>query len=488
MSANRTTFNGLLKNDMIAVRGNALFNTQPMPLSPNFSYSRAEGMMLGLAIGDSLGNTSEGMLPQKRFALYKEIKYYLPNKYADQQAVGLPSDDTQLAFWTLEQIVADQAINPEHITERFSKQHIFGIGKTMREFLRNYKQGKPLYNAGVKSAGNGAIMRIAPVVFPYLNSPSPDLWVDTALLTAITHNNSAAISTSIAFVSLLWHLLSSSSPPEPSWYKDEFIKVTRELEIEYDYTPRTPNISGYYGGVAEYCQGLLDEAWDKNWSVVDACNYWYSGAYLLETIPSVLYILMRWGHDPEQAIIRAVNDTKDNDTIAAIVGAAVRALYGKEALPKRWIANLFGRTGEKDDGQIFSLLKQAEDVFRQAQWVKGNDKQESIIDDESTARASINIQCDQTRTTKTKKDLEHFRGCLLGGAIGDALGYPVEFMNLKEIKKKIGEQGITQLPKPALISDDTQMTMFTAEGLLRAESRYNDRGICDPTRLIRLIF
>jgi hypothetical protein len=75
-----------------------------------------------------------------------------------------------------------------------------------------------------------------------------------------------------------------------------------------------------------------------------ACDEWYSGAYLLETVPSVLYILMRQGADPEEAIVRAVNDTQDNDTIAAIVGAAVGALQGAAALPARWVEGLPGRT------------------------------------------------------------------------------------------------------------------------------------------------
>jgi ADP-ribosyl-[dinitrogen reductase] hydrolase len=75
-------------------------------------------------------------------------------------------------------------------------------------------------------------------------------------------------------------------------------------------------------------------------------NAWYSGAYLLETVPTVIYILMRHGHDPEEAIVRAVNDTKDNDTVAAIVGAAVGALHGRSGLPARWIDNLLGRTTE----------------------------------------------------------------------------------------------------------------------------------------------
>jgi ADP-ribosylglycohydrolase len=77
--------------------------------------------------------------------------------------------------------------------------------------------------------------------------------------------------------------------------------------------------------------------------------------------------------------------------------------------------------------------------------------------------------------------LNFFRGCLVGGAIGDALGWPVEFMHFKEIKRTFGEQGITDLVITkngfAEITDDTQMTIFTVEGLLRAENRGRNRGI-----------
>ena len=67
------------------------------------------------------------------------------------------------------------------------------------------------------------------------------------------------------------------------------------------------------------------------------------------------------------------------------------------------------------------------------------------------------------------RNQDKFRGCLIGGAAGDALGYAVEFMREGEIFSKYGEHGITeyQLTKgTALISDDTQMTLFTATGLL----------------------
>lgn len=90
------------------------------------------------------------------------------------------------------------------------------------------------------------------------------------------------------------------------------------------------------------------------------------------------------------------------------------------------------------------------------------------------------------RVAMSRKNQNHFRGCLIGGAIGDALGWPVEFMSLEQIKRLYGVNGITELilasNGKAEITDDTQMTMFTAEGLLRAEvgKRYN--GVSDiPT-------
>ena len=61
------------------------------------------------------------------------------------------------------------------------------------------------------------------------------------------------------------------------------------------------------------------------------------------------------------------------------------------------------------------------------------------------------------------------RGSLIGGAAGDALGYAVEFDSYHRIIDKYGEQGITEYELTngiAQISDDTQMTLFTANGML----------------------
>lgn len=58
-------------------------------------------------------------------------------------------------------------------------------------------------------------------------------------------------------------------------------------------------------------------------------------------------------------------------------------------------------------------------------------------------------------------------GCLVGGAVGDALGYQVEFDRWEDIAEDYGPDGVTEL-RYNHISDDTQMTLFTAEGLLEA--------------------
>ena len=66
---------------------------------------------------------------------------------------------------------------------------------------------------------------------------------------------------------------------------------------------------------------------------------------------------------------------------------------------------------------------------------------------------------------------DKIRGCFIGGTIGDALGYPVEFHDYQRIIQKHGPEGITSYTLSpytgtAVISDDTQMTLFTATGLL----------------------
>ena len=83
---------------------------------------------------------------------------------------------------------------------------------------------------------------------------------------------------------------------------------------------------------------------------------------------------------------------------------------------------------------------------------------------------------------------DRMRGCLLAGAVGDALGAPIEFMRHAEICQTFGPDGINDYVPYAgrlgAITDDTQMTLFTAEGMLRSYVRESLRGLCSPASVV----
>lgn len=88
---------------------------------------------------------------------------------------------------------------------------------------------------------------------------------------------------------------------------------------------------------------------------------------------------------------------------------------------------------------------------------------------------------------QTTNKLDRCRGSLIGGAIGDALGYEVEFLSLSNIRNRFGENGIADYVLHngvAEFSDDTQMSLFTAEGLLTAitEGNHNDSYVHSSLR------
>ena len=338
----------------------ALLQGPTAPVSGPVADDRTRGMLLGLAIGDALGNTSEGLTAAQREAEFGEIRDYCPNRHADGRRVGLPSDDSQLAFWTLESLLERRELDPDDLAARFASRQIFGIGQSVRQFLENRGQGiAPWYRCGAESAGNGALMRIAPVVLLHPRGTSAALWLDAALASIVTHRDACSVASCVAFVDLLARLLRSPAPPEPDWYITTFMQTLRRVCAEEAYRPRGGQFAGREGPFPGYVEHVLEAAARHGWSTREACDAWRSGAYLLETVPSVLWILAHHAHDPEEAIVRAVNDTWDNDTTAAIVGSAVGALHGADALPARWKSGLLGRTQAADDGQVFRLVEAA---------------------------------------------------------------------------------------------------------------------------------
>ena len=355
----------LFKDNIIKSKEpNFIYNTKPNVQLVNFS--RIEGMLLGIAIGDSLGNTSESMMPNERNQRHGLITDYLPNRHAHYKGIGLPSDDTQLSFDTLLVILNKGKLDLDELAKVFSSHRIFGVGKTVKEFLSNYKDHKePWYLSGVvDGAGNGALMRIEPVIISYLANPNENLWADTILATMLTHNSSLAIGSSVAFINMLCEFLSSRTPPDKDKMINEFTDILGYFTADTECNIRNPKIRSKFSNSAHlFIKQAIEYGYKNNISVKEFSEYFGSGAYVLETDAISLYIISKYLDDPKEAIIEAVNYSRDNDTTASIVGAAMGALYGRDAFKDSWISGLSGRIREYDDRKVFELINRTKEFL-----------------------------------------------------------------------------------------------------------------------------
>ena len=88
-----------------------------------------------------------------------------------------------------------------------------------------------------------------------------------------------------------------------------------------------------------------------------------------------------------------------------------------------------------------------------------------------------------------RREKDQYLGCLIGVAVGDALGAPVEFSSLSGIRRRFGNGGITEFFewggfKPGSYTDDTQLSLATAVGCIRAQQRFKDGGIFQPAEIV----
>ena len=320
---------------------------------------RVRAMLLGVAIGDSLGNTSESLNPDHRHSQYCWIEEYLPNRHADGRAVGLPSDDTQLTFWALRSLLQCQTLDRFRLAEAFCRTRIFGLGKTMRAWLRQAKSASDPWDARQPSAGNGAVMKVAGLIAPHLLSGCATTWLwDVIVGSALTHDDPTSTAACVAFANLLEGLLHCQQPPGSNELIETFAGVMEVFEGEVLLRSRVPH-SDYLGP----CYRRVSQVASMlHLSASEVGRRLYSGAFLLETMPAVLHLVARYRNDPQQCILAAVNETRDNDTIASMCAAARGALYGTAAFRPSWIEGLLGRTTQNDDGEVFRLLDQLESL------------------------------------------------------------------------------------------------------------------------------
>lgn len=350
----------LFANSQIAIRQGAIFRQVPESLDSDRLRrdERIEGMILGLAVGDALGHSTEWKYdPEKRWKEYGTITDHVGTFLSP---AGRISDDTQLSLWTLERLLAKGSLDIHDLTACLTarRRDIVGAGRNTTQALdRHYERmqhGTPEFHlcggdALVDGRGNGALMRFSPLVLPHLRNPSPAYWSDVTLAAFITHPHSAALSSVLAFAGLLWQILNrpTGDAPAPEWWIDEYIRIAGDLE--FPDVPLAPCLDpvpsilkNFRGTLCEFIDTKVRKAWRTRMNVRDACSLkgFGSNADCVQSVPATLYVLMSHADSFESAVISSVNDTKDNDTIASIVGAILGALHGRQAIRKRWVEGI----------------------------------------------------------------------------------------------------------------------------------------------------
>ncbi len=282
---------------------------------------RVRGMLLGLAIGDALGNTSEGMTPAERREIHgtsrgelpSDIRDYLPNRREDMRAVGLPSDDTQLASGLWSHCYAAVSPRPggtgRHVHETqpdlrhrddgdgFShglptgRQSVVRGGKTQRR-----ERGTNAYRSGCSTPFAEHVVR---------------LWQDVVVATVLTHRERGGRGCGCGLHRSAGGYLTrgvdardGTAPDIPArWWAETFLKYGRTVETGVAYE-RGGRGAPFRGSLCSWVEQEVFSAIAAGTGVLEAAERWCSGAYLLETVPCVLHILACHGNDPEEAISR----------------------------------------------------------------------------------------------------------------------------------------------------------------------------------------
>ena len=376
--------------------------------------------MLGAIIGDIVGSTRE----------WNNIKT------TDFELVPFGSrftDDTVMTLAVAEWLMQDALHRPETLVacmQRLGRQYPdAGYGHSFKQWI--WSESPHAY----RSYGNGSGMRISPVGL-YARTLKEALEL-ARIAASVTHNHPEGIKGAQAIAACVFLKKYGKS--------DVIIRRFISDYINYNLHFRLADIRPQYTFDVT-CQG---------------------------SVPIAIQSYLEGGHTSAEYALRiAISMGGDSDTIGAMTAAIADAerfnsFRSKETfsseLVRKCRALLTSELLDIND-RFEHFLVQRQSAFLQAKHA------------ERSNRLSTEDIKAQTR--------DRIRGSLIGGAIGDALGYPVEFMSRDSILSRYGGRGITTFSLDrqgkALISDDTQMTLFTANGLLLGVTRGYAHGVAGP--------
>ncbi|MEW6278155.1 MAG: ADP-ribosylglycohydrolase family protein [Candidatus Eremiobacterota bacterium] len=289
----------------------------PLRIGPLFRHSpprvpaeRGQAMMYGLGVGDALGGGGH-----------------------DAGGRCLASEAGDLAALS-RQLLYQKVYRPRQLAEAFRDARVRRPSPSLQHFQHHYRN-EPLA-AGARSAGAGALRRIAGVLEPFAagyQRYGVNLWWHVAFMAGLTHRDCASTVACLAWSAVLWDLMGMTAPPPGDWYLRRFLEAAEGLETDHQYPSNTARHDGFHGTLTAHLRRLVPEARQRNLTASQAMREWGSGPYLIETVPCLLYILERHAHEPAEALRLALEESFDSATLGPLVGAALGALHGRAALP-----------------------------------------------------------------------------------------------------------------------------------------------------------
>jgi len=280
---------------------------------------RSQGALLGLAVGDALGTTLE-FHPAGSFAPLTDLVGGGPFELAP----GEWTDDTSMALCLAESLVETGGFDPLDQLHRYLrwyrqghfsvKSHCFDIGGTTRAALERFERtGNPLAGSpDPRSAGNGSIMRLAPVPIAFAHDPATAVRL-AGESSRTTHGARACVDACRYLGGLIVGALRG---------------VPKETLLEPRFTP-DPGGWGEAPMVAEVDAVAAGSFLRKRPPEIRGTGY------VVESLEAALWAFASTDTFRDGALA-AVNLGDDADSTGAVYGQLAGAHYGKDAIPRSW--------------------------------------------------------------------------------------------------------------------------------------------------------
>jgi len=350
---------------------------------------RIQGSILGLAVGDALGASVE----------FRPKAYMEENPVSDMQGggtwgleAGQWTDDTSMALCLAASLIIKGGFNGYDQLVRYKRWYkngymsstgsCFDIGAATRDAIKEF-ENRQRQNAQIlqtqlgttisehsldkiieeklsqiqldvqcgatDAAGNGPLMRLAPIPLFYFLSES-DAIQNAGSSARFTHGDTKAIDACRFYSALIWnaiHGVSKTDLLDSKFYDQHFRTSLHEDVMKI--------VQGSYKTKNGYADGIRGKG------------------YIIDSLEAALWAFYNDENSFEKGVLLAVNLGDDTDTTAAIYGQLAGAVYGIEGIPQRWRDRLFQTdflitlaNGLYVQGKKFNRVKRKADAMEDA--------------------------------------------------------------------------------------------------------------------------